>query len=467
MARYDDDLFKDSTMTFGEHLEELRTCLIRSLIGIALGVAFGIALCRPVVHFLESPMRKALAEYYREQGKQRLDEFQQEWRAAGMKGRFPPYTLHLIDDQRMLFEVYQLDPTRAWNLLADRYPNQLSDIRLPLYDFRESDLVDPIALAARISGETDDEAVAHIVRLLKQDEKDALSRIAAKPKEMSKHKEKLLGVLNRLANERGLYDEEAFSDVRFATSDLGLAERVESLAPDDELPWFNRRVLATVFSGLLTAPEPFLVPTFAWREPEDDPRTRLKTLNAPEPFMIFMKAALVTGFVIAGPWVFFQIWLFVAAGLYPHERNYVYIYGPMSLGLFMLGVATAFIFVFEPVLNFLMSFNEWLGLDPDPRISEYLGFVLFLPLGFGVSFQLPLVMLFLERIGVFSIDNYVSKWRIAILVISIVSAFLTPQDPWSMALMAVPLCLLYGVGILLCKYMPRPANPFDESAVTT
>jgi sec-independent protein translocase protein TatC len=78
-------------------------------------------------------------------------------------------------------------------------------------------------------------------------------------------------------------------------------------------------------------------------------------------------------------------------------------------------------------------------------------------LGFGISFQLPLVMLFLERIGVFSIENYVSKWRLAVVVICTLSMFLTPADPGSMILMAVPLVFLYFGGILLCRYMPGHA----------
>ncbi len=113
-------------------------------------------------------------------------------------------------------------------------------------------------------------------------------------------------------------------------------------------------------------------------------------------------------------------------------------------------------------MTFLFSFNKSLGIDPDPRISEWLGFVLILPLGFGVSFQLPLVMLFLERIGIFDVHAYLSRWRIAILVIFVLSMFLTPADPTSMLLMAAPLTVLYFGGVLLCKYMPRRKSPYDE-----
>jgi sec-independent protein translocase protein TatC len=104
-----------------------------------------------------------------------------------------------------------------------------------------------------------------------------------------------------------------------------------------------------------------------------------------------------------------------------------------------------------------------MGIDPDPRITDWLTFVLFLPLGFGISFQLPLVMLFLERIGIFTIANYLGRWRIAVLVILIVATVLTPSDPYSMMLMAAPLVLLYFFGIALCKLMPRRTTPFGEA----
>ena len=101
-------------------------------------------------------------------------------------------------------------------------------------------------------------------------------------------------------------------------------------------------------------------------------------------------------------------------------------------------------------------------IDPDPRISEWLGFVMFLPLGFGIAFQLPMVMLMLQRIGMFTIEVYVAKWRVAILVIFIASMFLTPADPLSMLMLAGPLTILYFFGIALCKFMPRNRNPYAD-----
>jgi len=188
---------------------------------------------------------------------------------------------------------------------------------------------------------------------------------------------------------------------------------------------------------------------------EKDPRLKLISLSGQEPFMVYVKASLIVGVMIASPLIFYFIWDFVAVGLYKHERKYIYIFLPMSLGLFFAGAALAFFVAIDYVLEFLFWFNAQMGINPTPQISEWIGFVMILPLGFGISFQLPLVMLFLERISVFSVEVYLSKWRVAVLVIAVLSMFLTPADPGSMLLMGIPLVILYFGGIALCHYMPR------------
>jgi sec-independent protein translocase protein TatC len=208
----------------------------------------------------------------------------------------------------------------------------------------------------------------------------------------------------------------------------------------------------------IPAPHPVLITARVWRPIN----TLVKALSAQEAFMIWLKAAFVSGLVLASPYIFYQLWLFVAAGLYPHEKQYVYLYLPISTILFLAGAAVAFFFVFEYVLSFLFGFNKMMNIDPDPRISEWLGFVLILPLGFGIAFQLPLVMLFLQRIGIFTIRTYLEKWRISVMVIFVASMLLTPADPVSMLLMALPLTGLYFLGIAMCLWMPKNRSPFSE-----
>jgi sec-independent protein translocase protein TatC len=218
-------------------------------------------------------------------------------------------------------------------------------------------------------------------------------------------------------------------------------------------------LLAGLFPQSIRPPEANRMAIYAWKPLNVD----FQNLNVQEPFMIWMKAGIMTGLVISSPWIFIQIWNFVAAGLYPHEKNYVYLYMPISLLLFFGGAALAYLFVFDPVLNFLFLFNESMNTEFIPRLGEWLSFVLILPLGFGIGFQLPLVMLFLNRVGLVSLELYMQQWRIAILSIFVIAMVLTPADPYSMLLMAIPLCLLYVVGIAMCLWMPRGRNPFAEA----
>ncbi len=202
---------------------------------------------------------------------------------------------------------------------------------------------------------------------------------------------------------------------------------------------------------------PESLPLTIWRGEVEGAQTI--ATNVLDGFSVYIKASLVIGLVIASPFVFYFLWTFIASGLYPHEKKYIHIFMPFSIGLFLLGAIVAFFVAIKLVLDFLFQFYDWMGINPMPRISEWLNFVLILPVMFGIAFQLPLVMLFLERIQVFSTEIYIKYWRYSVLVIFFLSMILTPSDPQSMLLMAGCLTPLYFCGILLCKYMPRSQSP--------
>ncbi|HEX6986191.1 MAG TPA: twin-arginine translocase subunit TatC, partial [Planctomycetaceae bacterium] len=279
-------------------------------------------------------------------------------------------------------------------------------------------------------------------------------------------------------------DVSGFDFMRWAKVQLGLEEPPPSPPPVAE-PAQDELTVEVLPSQLAAAlhqidperyPEakppkdekPFLLPlrseTFArWRAAEE--RTlRPVTLNVQEGFMTYLKVSLIAGFVLASPWIFYQIWLFVAAGLYPHERKYVHLYLPAALGLFLGGAVFCYFAVLPFVLNFLLGFNRDLGLVPQIRLSEWIGFALLLPVMFGVSFQLPLVMLLLERLQILDVKTFREKRRMAILIIAIVAMLLMPGDPVSMLAMMVPLIVLYELGIWLCGLRPANASPFGEPA---
>jgi sec-independent protein translocase protein TatC len=178
----------------------------------------------------------------------------------------------------------------------------------------------------------------------------------------------------------------------------------------------------------------------------------MATLNVMEAFMVWFKVCLVCGFIIGSPWIFWQIWMFVAAGLYPHEKRLVHVYLPISLGLFLVGVLMCEFLVIPRAIEALLWFNEWLGLKPDLRLNEWLSFAIWMPLIFGLSFQTPLVMMFTARLGIFNADSFRSKRRYAWMVLAIFAAIITPTpDALTMLFLWVPMCLLFELGIWLIK----------------
>jgi sec-independent protein translocase protein TatC len=190
----------------------------------------------------------------------------------------------------------------------------------------------------------------------------------------------------------------------------------------------------------------------------------LSTLNVMEAFLVYFKVVAVTGLVISSPWVFWQLWAFVAAGLYPHEKKYVHKYLPVSVGLFLAGVVLCQVVVIPNAISSLLWFNQWLDLEPDLRLNEWLTFAILLPLVFGLSFQTPLVMLFLGKIGIMDAASFRKRRIIAYFVLCIFAAMVTPSDALSMLLLMIPMWGLYELGILMVKYSAPPPEPVPDSA---
>ncbi len=191
-------------------------------------------------------------------------------------------------------------------------------------------------------------------------------------------------------------------------------------------------------------------------------RPTLATLSATEAFMVYFKVSIYCGIVLASPWIFYQMWSFVAAGLYPHEKRLVNVFLPFSVILFLAGVALAEFFAIPKALEYLLGFNKWMNLEPDLRLSEWLSFAILTPLVFGVAFQLPLIMLAIYRVGVVDVDTYRSHRRIAIFLMAVLAAILAPSaDPISMMTLAIPLWCLYELGILICRWSPRSQLDLD------
>lgn len=171
----------------------------------------------------------------------------------------------------------------------------------------------------------------------------------------------------------------------------------------------------------------------------------------------YCQVGFYAGLIASSPWVFWQLWLFVSAGLMPREKRYVLLAVPASVVLFIGGAAFFFFVVSGPMLGFLVMFNNYLGLTMYLTLDHYISFISGMMLTFGVAFQLPLVVMLLARMGIVSIAMLTKYRRHVILGIVIVAAVVTPTpSPVDQLVLAVPLWALYELGVLLAKIVIRP-----------
>ena len=257
----------------------------------------------------------------------------------------------------------------------------------------------------------------------------------------------------------------------------------------------------------------------------------LVVMNPPEVFVQYIKVAVICGLMVSGPWLIWQLWLFVAAGLFPHEQKFARMFAPASMVLFVVGVSFMFYVVLPVVLNFLTAFTRhipnpsitptwierqiigdsgippqttqpaplegwpvrtvdppaeklepgqaWIrqpenelrivGLDgkiytiqmrrlqersavfPQYRLMEYISFVLSLMLAFGIAFQLPIVVVFLVLLRIFDVADLARARKYVIFSIFVASALLTPPDIASQLLLALPMILLFELGLLVSR----------------
>ncbi len=181
-------------------------------------------------------------------------------------------------------------------------------------------------------------------------------------------------------------------------------------------------------------------------------------------FISYIKIALIAGLLLTSPWVFYQLWMFVAAGLYPHEKRYVHIAAPFSAILFVAGALFFLIVVAPLTLKFLVSFNQKiLDVNSQFTFQHYISFVSHLMLVFGLAFQTPTAIFFLNRTGLVSIAALNRSRKFVVLTIFIVAAMATPPDVISQVTLAIPLYILFELGILL-SYISSRRRKSQENA---
>jgi len=191
--------------------------------------------------------------------------------------------------------------------------------------------------------------------------------------------------------------------------------------------------------------------------------TTLIATNVISPFVVPLKITLLAAFLVALPVVLYQLWSFVAPGLYSHEKKLVLPLVVSSTLLFFVGVAFSYFFVFGQVFKFIQGFAPK-SITAAPDIEAYFGFVLTMFIAFGAAFEVPVVVVVLARMGIVSIEK-LKAWRGYFIVVAfIVAAIITPPDIVSQLALAIPMVLLYELGIWAAKGFNRYSKAPDAEA---
>lgn len=177
-----------------------------------------------------------------------------------------------------------------------------------------------------------------------------------------------------------------------------------------------------------------------------------------EAFITTLKVSFFGGLILAIPIIFWQLWLFIAPGLYANEKKLII---PFVLGgsiMFTLGASFAYYVVFPYGLNYLINFGNSKNLVALPSIGFYTSFFAKIMIGFGISFELPVISFFLAKLDLITHKTLIQFFRFAMVLIFILAAFLTPPDISTQLLMAIPLIILYGVSIIIVYF----TNPIKK-----
>jgi sec-independent protein translocase protein TatC len=186
--------------------------------------------------------------------------------------------------------------------------------------------------------------------------------------------------------------------------------------------------------------------------------TKMIATGVVTPFMVPIKVTLMAAVVLALPIILYQAWAFVAPGLYAHEKKFALPLVVGSTALFLLGMAFCYYFVFGTVFKFIAEFSP-ASITPAPDIEQYLNFVMTMFLAFGITFEVPVVVVLLVKFGLVTVDKLKEARPYAIVAAFVIAAVVTPPDITSQIMLAVPMCLLFEFGLLLARFVAkRPAE---------
>jgi sec-independent protein translocase protein TatC len=188
--------------------------------------------------------------------------------------------------------------------------------------------------------------------------------------------------------------------------------------------------------------------------------TKMVAIGVITPFMVPLKVTGMVAFVFALPYVLYQVWSFIAPGLYAHEKRLGIPLIISSCLLFIMGMSFCYFFVFGQVFSFINSFAPK-SITPAPDIEAYLSFVMTMFLAFGLAFEVPVALVVMVKMGIVTVEK-LKEWRSYFIVGAfVVAAVVTPPDVVSQLALAIPMCILYELGILACRLVSKPAPKED------
>lgn len=207
--------------------------------------------------------------------------------------------------------------------------------------------------------------------------------------------------------------------------------------------------LSFVFSGWLLA---LLRDPFDRALADSGAQGSIVVTNVTAGFMTYIRVSVISGLILSGPWIFYQLWRFISTGLYPHERRSVLVALPFASLLFAAGALTFLFFVSYPTLYFFLSFNKsFLGTESMIRLDEHIAFMTTLMLVFGLAFQTPMVQYILARTGLVTSEQFGHYRKHAVVGILILAAVVTSPSPIDQLGLGLPMYLLFELGIQLAR----------------
>ena len=191
--------------------------------------------------------------------------------------------------------------------------------------------------------------------------------------------------------------------------------------------------------------------------------TQMIATGVVTPFFVPVKVTMMVAFVLSLPWVLYQVWAFIAPGLYSHEKRFALPLVAGSSLLFMIGMAFCYFFVFGMVFKFIAEFAPK-SITPAPDIEQYLSFVMSMFLAFGITFEVPVAVILLTKAGIVDVAKLRAARPYVIVGAFVIAAIVTPPDVISQLMLAIPMCLLYELGIVLANWMTKTAPSAAEPA---